>query len=138
MNNKFLLIIAVIVVLLGGFFLLSNKTKNNQITQNQTTQQTVKKSTPTVVQSTTVTVINSGFNPQVLTIKAGTRIIWINESGASVTVNSDVHPTNLLYPFLNLGEFNDGASVSIVVEKPGTYTYHNHLNPSQTGKIVAE
>ncbi len=137
MNNKFILIIAVIVVLLGGFFLLGNKTKDNQVNQNQTTQ----KQNPTpakTIEGKEVAVTNIGFEPQTVTIKAGQRVIWTNKSGASVTVNSDSHPTHLLWPFLNLGQFADGSSVSVVFEKAGKYTYHNHLNPSQTGTVIVE
>ncbi len=136
MNNKFLLIIAAIVVLLGGIFLLSNKT-NNQVNQNQTTQkQTPAPAKP--VEGKDVTITNKGFEPQTITIKAGQRVVWTNKSGASVTVNSDVHPTHLLWPFLNLGQFADGSSVSVVFEKAGKYTYHNHFNPSQTGTVTVE
>lgn len=137
MNNKFLLIIVVIAVLLGGFFLLGNKTKNNQVNQNQTTQ----KQNPTpakTIEGKDVAVTNIGFEPQTITIKAGQRVVWTNKSGASVTVNSDSHPTHLLWPFLNLGQFADGSSVSVVFEKAGKYTYHNHLNPSQTGTVIVE
>ena len=137
MNNKFLLILAVIVVLLGGFFLLSNKTKNNQVNQNQTTQ----KQTPTpakTVEGKDITVTNKGFEPQTITIKKGQRIVWTNKSGTEVNVSSDVHPTHLLFPFLNLGNFNDGSSVSVVFEKSGKYTYHNHFDTSQTGTITVE
>lgn len=137
MNNKFLLIIVVIAVLLGGFFLLGNKTKDNQVNQNQTTQ----KQNPTpakTVEGKEVAVTNTGFEPQTITIKAGQRVVWTNKSGASVTVSSDSHPTHLLWPFLNLGQFADGSSVSVVFEKAGKYTYHNHLNPSQTGTVIVE
>ncbi len=137
MNNKFILIIAVIVVLLGGFFLLGNKTKDNQVNQNQTTQ----KQNPTpakTIEGKEVAVTNIGFEPQTVTIKAGQRVVWTNKSGASVTVNSDSHPTHLLWPFLNLGQFADGSSVSVVFEKAGKYTYHNDLNPSQTGTVIVE
>lgn len=137
MNNKFLLIIAAIVVLLVGFFLFSNKTKNNQVNENPTTQ----KQSPTPVkpvEGRDVSVTSKGFEPQTITIKTGQRIVWINKSGANVTVNSDAHPTHLLWPFLNLGQFADGSSVSVVFEKVGKYTYHNHLNVSQTGTVTVE
>ncbi|MCL6096182.1 MAG: cupredoxin domain-containing protein [Patescibacteria group bacterium] len=132
MNNKFLLIIAVVVILLGGFFLLGNKTKNNQTAQKQNP-------TPAkTVEGKAVTVTDKGFEPQTITIKAGQRVVWTNKSGSPVTVNSDVHPTHLLWPFLNLGQFADGAGVSVVFEKTGKYTYHNHLNTSQTGIVTVE
>ena len=142
MNNKILIIVVAVVVVIGGFFLLNKS--NTQMSQPQSQSQSQSQSTTqpaaqgTAMKEATITVTSSGFNPQVLTIKTGTNVIWTNKSGGDVTVNSDVHPTNLLYPFLNLGVFSDGSSVSVVVKKPGTYTYHNHLNPSQTGTIKAE
>jgi plastocyanin len=141
-NNRILLLIIAVAVVVGGFLIFnkSNTQMTGQQSQSQPTGQpgTQPQAQEPVVQRSEVAVTASGFNPQVLTIKAGESVIWTNTSGSAVTVNSDVHPTHLLYPFLNLGEFNDGSSVSVVVEKPGTYTYHNHLNPSQTGKIIAE
>ncbi len=137
MNNKFLLIIGVIIVLLGAIFLFGNKTKNNQVNQNQTTQkQSPAPAKP--VEEKDVTVTDKGFEPQTVTVKAGTRVVWTNKSAAEVTVNSAVHPTHLLFPFLNLGNFADGSSVSVVFEKAGTYKYHNHLNASQTGTVIVE
>lgn len=137
MNNKFLLIIALVVVLVGGFFLLSNKTKNDQVSKDQTVQKQIPTPGKTV-EGKGVTVTDKGFEPQTVSIKAGQRVVWTDKSGGPVTVNSDSHPTHLLWPFLNLGTFDEGSSVSVVFEKTGKYTYHNHLNPSQTGTVVVE
>lgn len=65
-------------------------------------------------------------------------MVWTNKSGATATVNSDAHPTHLLWPFLNLGSFDDGKSLSVVFDKAGTYTYHNHFSPSQKGTVIVE
>jgi len=75
--------------------------------------------------STTIAVTASGFKPQTLTVKPGTRIIWLNTSGATTTVNSDNYPTNLLFPFLNLGRFGNNQSVSTLFTSVGKFTYHN-------------
>ena len=80
----------------------------------------------------------NGFSPQTLTIKKGDTVLWINKSGKNVTVNSDSHPTHNLYKFLNKGEFASGSSVQVTFEQEGTFTYHNHLNPSQKGTIVVK
>lgn len=141
MNNKYIWIgvLAIIIVLSGGFLLLNNKAtsvpaQNTQTTQKQTPSQ--QKALQTKQEDITVT--STGFTPQTITVKAGTKVVWTNKSGGPVTVNSDVHPTHLLWPFLNLGKFDDGSSVSVVFETAGTYTYHNHLNASQTGKVIVQ
>jgi len=141
MNNKLILVaLVVVVVAAGAFLLLNNNAGNNR--QTQDTQNTQNQSlTPTqteAMQEPNVTVTSSGFEPQTVTVKTGTRVVWTNESGTQVTVSSAVHPTHLLFPFLNLGNFADGSSVSVVFEKPGVYKYHNHLNPGQTGTVTVE
>ena len=71
-------------------------------------------------------------------VTAGTKVTWTNSSGSIANVSSDPHPIHTNYPPLNLGKFDDGGSVSLVFDKPGTYGYHNHLIPSQTGKVIVE
>ena len=147
MNNKILIaLLAVVIVVAGGFALLSNSSKNpaqpaQTQTAPQTTQQTQVQTQPTTQASekeVIVTVTKDGFEPQSITVKAGTRITWNNKSGAEATVNSDNHPTHLLYKELNLGLFPNDTSVQVQVNKPGKYTYHDHLHPSRTGTIVVE
>ncbi len=143
MKNKYSLILVLavlVVVLIAGYLLLSTGT-NKQKTETQNTNSAQNKektgSTKQLFQET-ITLTNSGFDPKTLTIKTGGRIIWQNKSGVAGTVNSDNHPTNLLFPFLNLGRFNNNESMTVVFDKPGKYTYHNELNPDQKGTIVVE
>lgn len=132
----------------GGGLLLVGKLGNKT---SQPTGETNQSSTPaesTSNQGTggtvpkepvdNVTLTNSGFDPKTITVKAGTRVSWLNASGKPGSVNSDSHPTHQLYPALNLGEFPDGYGVQFVFDKPGTYGYHNHLKPSQTGTVIVE
>ncbi len=85
-----------------------------------------------------VIVGKDGFSPQSQTIKKGETVMWINKSGETVTVNSDPHPTHNLHRFLNRGELPSDSSVQVTFEESGTYGYHNHLSPSQTGTIIVE
>lgn len=134
-NN--LIVIALVgigVVLLVGAFLTLGKTKNLPGTislpasKPETTQETIQ----------TVTLDKNGFNPASIIIKRGTRVIWINKSGKTATVNSDPHPIHNLYPMLQLGNFENGSSVQAVFNNAGTYTYHNHLAPAQKGTVVVQ
>lgn len=138
-NTKILLIGAVVVVaLVGGALLLSNRTNtaSNQSTENSPTVN--QSQNPVQEKVAQVTVTANGFEPSNLKIKAGTKVVWTNKSGAMANVSSDIHPTHLLWPFLNLGSFADGEMVSVVFEKSGAYTYHNHLNPSSAGTVTVE
>jgi len=141
MNSKYTWIIALVVlvaVLIAGYLLFQTSTsKQGSVTQN--TNATQKTGTTEQIKQLfqeSVTLTATGFNPQTITVKPRTRVIWLNKSGVTGTVNSDNHPTNLLFPFLNLGRFNDGSSVSTLFTKLGKYTYHNELNPEQKGTII--
>lgn len=138
MNKNLIIIAVIIVVVVGGFVLLqgqqSPQTTTPPATQTETSPATT--SSEAKMQEAAVTVTASGFAPQTVTVKAGTKVVWTNKSGTTVTVNSAVHPTHLAYPPLNLDSFANGQSVQLVFDKPGTYKYHNHLSPGQTGTVV--
>ncbi|MBI4004943.1 cupredoxin domain-containing protein [Candidatus Roizmanbacteria bacterium] len=128
---QWVIIYVIIGTILYGavyYFFFSKKGGYNYTSPTQAIQESQNK----------VTLSIDGFSPETLSIKAGTKVTWINKSGSVASINSAVHPTHLVYPSLNLGEVQDGASVSLTFDKPGTYKYHNHLNPSQKGTIVAQ
>lgn len=148
MNNKTLVgIIVAVLVIVGAIVLMKGQYQTNQTT----TAPSVK---PTAIETTSetgapsegtarkkeliVNVTANGFEPATVTVKSGAKVTWMNKSGSTANVSSAKHPTHLVYPPLNLGDFDDGKSVSLVFAKPGTYQYHNHLNPSQLGKVVVE
>jgi plastocyanin len=140
MNNKVILVAVVVLILGGGaLLLLSNKAQLQPA--NQTTnesQNTPTKAVQQPTEETLVKVTSAGYEPKTITVKPGAKVVWKNETGGPVTVSSDNHPTHLLWPFLNLGKFEDGSSVSVVFDKAGTYTYHNHLDASMTGTVVVK
>ena len=144
--NKYLILlialIALVSLLITGFLLINSGAKKTSVqttTQNTQKINNVKNNTK-VIPAETVTLTSSGFVPQSLTIKAGARVMWLNKSGVVGTVNSDNYPTNLLYPFLNFGQFNNDSSFSTIFAKPGTYTYYNFLsqNQNQKGTIIVK
>ncbi len=120
-----LIIIAVLVLGLASF--LSNRQTKESATQQE----------PPIPRSEII-VDKDGFSPQTLTVKKGDTVVWINQSGGAVTVNSDPHPTHNKNRFLNRGEFASGSSVQVTFVAAGTYGYHNHFNPSQKGTIIVQ
>lgn len=132
-NRKIILLLVGVLLAVFAVVIISKGGK-------QTSQPVTQTSTiPTQEKVETITLTKNGFVPETIKIKVGGRVIWLNRSGEGATVNSDPHPTHDLFLFLNgLGEFEDGSSVQTTIEAKGTYTYHNHFNPSQKGSIVAE
>lgn len=151
-SNGLVIFLIVVVVLVSILYMRSRSSKNSNVmvnsetnsnASNKTTNETsATKETSDTMQKNldtfTVKVTENGFEPSTVTIKAGTKVVWINNSGQDSNVSSAFHPTHLVYPPLNLGSFSDGDSVSLIFDKPGTYKYHNHLDPSQFGEIVVE
>lgn len=147
MINKLIITAVVIVLALGGFFWYRNSISAQSSPQisplslpspaptTGPVTESVDNTTPATV---SVTLTQSGFSPQTVTISAGDQVTWTNQSGQTATVNSDPHPTHGNYPPLNLGQFADGNSLSLVFPTSGTYGFHNHLNPNQTGTVIVK
>ena len=137
----------VIVVLILGVWYWHSTTQGpamNQMTPQVATPDTTSTqpmpttSTPvtTPVSATpatsTVSVSIQGFafNPQTLTIKAGTKVTWTNNDTVSHTVTSD--SGNLL----NSPSIAPGQSFSFTFTDAGTVNYHCAIHPMMTGSIV--
>lgn len=141
MNNKVLFLVVILIIVFGaGIFFIGNRTDSQKTAQKSSPAQTIptQKTSNSQVQEVIITFNGNEFSPQTLTVKAGTRVVWVNKSERLVNVSSDIHPTHLIYPALNLGNFPNNSSVQLVFDKPGTYKYHNHLSPSQTGTVIVE
>ena len=151
MRNIVVGILLAIIVIAGVLLFLKRSTINTpQLAPPPTvapTQLPIPTDMPTsttattssqATQPTTVTLTQQGFSPQTITIKAGEKIIWLNKSGETATVNSDPHPIHNLYPILNLGEFPNNGKLELVISKAGKYTYHNHYQPSHRGTIIVQ
>lgn len=51
---------------------------------------------------------------------------------------SDPHPQHTDDPEMNIGAISAGQSGSFFANKKGTWGFHDHLNPSMTGKITIQ
>ncbi len=144
MNNKILLTVVGVLVVIGFLLILMNRPSSNSPVRNSqnkvNTPSTVNAPTsPKVIMGdNTITETATAFTPATLPVKAGRNVFWINKSGGTGNVSSAKHPTHLEYSPLNLGDFNNGSSVQLIFDKPGTYHYHDHLHPNRTGTIVVE
>jgi len=155
MNRNLLVAIGVVILiaLAGGFFYLQNGSNPQTLSPSPVsevtpTPSTAPAETPQVSASpsgevmmeepTKVSVTQNGFSPQTINIKAGTKVTWTNNSSVPANVSSEPHPIHTFWSFLNLGTFSDGQSISVVFDEAGTYTYHNHLNPSQKATVIVK
>lgn len=127
-----------LAALLGGMLILGGCNYAN--TTNSTVPATT---TPEVVVTTTtnaevvVKITASGFSPEIVTVKSGTKVTFVNEDTKNHWPASNPHPTHTLLPgFDALGDLKTGESYAFKFEKVGTWKYHDHLNPIMTGAVV--
>lgn len=102
-----------------------------------TTESGVMENKGGVTTRTVVTYTDGGFGPSAVTVTQGTTVAFVNESSRSMWVASAVHPTHQLLPgFDQLTSVAKGGTYEYTFSKVGTWKYHNHMNPADTGSIV--
>jgi hypothetical protein len=135
MNKIIIVVIITLVIMAGGYFLLKSPT-------SQAPSSNLAPPSPNVVIYT-----DSGYSPNVLRVKVDAIAVFQNQSSQSMWTASANHPTHTVYPTSGgcLGSTFDacagippGNSWSFKFNKAGTWKYHNHLNPGDTGTIVVE
>jgi len=138
---------AVVGLILSSALLLSACNiyrANSSSSQNaQSEPTTVETSSNETNGSVTITATDSGFSPNMVKIKAGESITWVNNTSSELQVGSAKHPTHTENPELTGGNFvlslAPGESKTVSVgNKIGTWGYHDHSNPSANGQVVIE
>ena len=152
-RNSIIAIIIIVLVLAAGAALV--KRNNTQsVATTDTTPTPTASSTPNTATSTTpgtttsespsasafvVTYTSSGFTPSTLTVPSGTTVQFVNGSSNSMWVASDPHPTHTDYPGFDAKKsYTSGETYSFTFTKTGSWGFHNHLNPSDTGRIIVQ
>ena len=148
-KNLLLIIFVLIVATLIGIWLPYVR---YQKLQNQNPSPTVNS------QAAEVQVIytNEGFTPNIVTVKVGTTVAWVNRSSRPMWIASDPHPSHTGLPgFDQQGIIIPGASFlapffapqasahgpsmyEYTFTKTGTWNYHNHIFPNDRGTVIAE
>jgi plastocyanin len=131
--------VILIVLLAGAAFALTRKSNSTDNSTQPSTSQT-ETTTETTDQSVAaaITYDGSSFSPDKITVKSGDKITVKNTSSITVEFDSDPHPVHSDNTELNIGIISPGNSMTFTVDKTGTWSYHNHLDPGQTGTIVVQ
>jgi plastocyanin len=137
MNKKTIWIIVAIVVIAGGAIgVYAMMQKDAGAPSNPTASTSSTDSGKKA--AATITYSDSGFSPSKITVKAGDTVAIKNTSSSEMQFDSDPHPVHTDDEELNAGAVEPGQSVTFTVTTKGTFGYHNHLNPSDTGTIVIQ
>ncbi len=96
-------------------------------------ENTVAVGTPAV----TIVRTDSGYEPNVVTIKKGDIVLWKNESSDYHWPASDLHPTHGIYPeFDPLKPIASGSDWSFKFDKVGTWKFHDHIRANKVGIVT--
>ena len=144
MNKATTAIIAVVLVVIiaGGAIWLSRRNTHSSNTTSSNTSSTPPSqgtnNATTQSAAATITYDGSTFSPQQTTVKSGETVKITNNSQQEMSFNSDPHPVHTDDTDLNVGTVEPGQSKTFTVTKKGSFGYHNHLDPSQTGQITIQ
>lgn len=131
-NIILLAVIGVIIVIAAVVLLFGYKSPNSSTSPSSSSSQSSTQA------SATITYSDSGFSPDATTVKAGSTVAIKNASSSVLQFDSDPHPVHTDDTDLNVGTVEVGQTKTFTVTKTGSFGFHNHLDPSKTGKIVIQ
>lgn len=130
---------AVLLLILGAVTLTkkqddstNNATKEPAVSQNQQAK---------AIQSAASVAINAqGFTPATIKIKKGQSVTWINTDNKPHQPATDPYPSEDGLPGFKAEEpLNKNDTFSFTFDKPGSFAYHDRLNPIKVkGTVVVE
>lgn len=81
---------------------------------------------------------DNGFSPSTLSVTSPTAITVINRSSKLLQFNSGPHPAHTDNDEYNAGTVSLGQNKTFIVTTKGTFSFHNHLNDSDSGTIIVK
>ncbi len=144
--------IGIVIIAAGGAYYFSTQSKSEPAYPATPTEApgmgvVGNATTDTDPFDVTITYTDDGYSPADITIQQGQRVRFLNASENTTWPASSLHPTHTLYPEkestnclgssfdschdLTLGEFFD-----FTFNYPGTWRFHDHLHPYDTGSIT--
>ncbi len=142
-------VIVVLVILLVGYFAFFSNTSNSG--ENSNVETPSQKEVSSTQNEHVVEITTQGFVPKILEIKKGDKVTFVNALVTKARPASDFHPTHTNYPgssitkcgtskesetFDSCRDLGKEETYSFTFNEIGSWTYHNHLQPSKDGRII--
>jgi len=153
-TGKVIVAIIIVAVIAGGAVLLSKKSDDktpgdSSTSQNQNNGAASDNSSDdsasangndngNMAVEVTIKYNGTGFTLSSDRMKAGGTVRVVNDSQDDLGFDSDPHPVHTDNPELNAGDIAPGESKTFVIDKKGTWGFHNHLDSSQHGQLTVE
>jgi plastocyanin len=142
MNKKAIWIVVAAIVIVGGgigvYALLQQNAGAPSKVDKQSSSDSSGIDPSDKPVTATITYSDEGFSPSKITVKSGENIAIKNASASDMQFDSDPHPVHTNDPELNVDLVSPGHTMILTVHTKGTFGYHNHLNPGDTGTIVVQ
>jgi len=134
MKKHYVVILILVIIAAGAVFAFAyGKNKEADIlNQSATISVPAIDSNPITIDYT-----DKGFSPNVLTIRAGQKIVFKNDSSEYLWIASGPHPMDDAYPEFNANRtYPPGQDYIFTFARTGTWEFHNHLNESDIGTTI--
>ncbi|MEI9914063.1 MAG: cupredoxin domain-containing protein [Candidatus Saccharibacteria bacterium] len=107
---------------------------------HKTTPKMSNNNTVSAISAASVSITPSGFVPQAVTVRVGQAVTWTNNDKSAHQIASDPYPKdNTLLSLNSKTSILSGHTYSYVFNKPGTYYYHDDLNPyTLKGTVIVQ
>lgn len=141
-NQKALLALVSAAVVAGGAFLFYGKTTGEYYQTAEDFASLPEPASPKPVSEielagkVAVEMTTDGFIPEVLNVKRGTTVVWVNKDKDPRWPASDLHPTHTIYPEFDPQQpIMPGEIWEMTFANVGTWKFHDHLKPYYTGNV---
>ena len=141
MKIRIIIILAIALVALAGCGKKADLTADSEPSESntQTEATTVAVSDDVVPVENLVLVEGGKFSPETLTVKKGTEVTWVNKDTGPCWIASDPHPIHNGYSGFDAGRgIKQDETYKFTFSRVGTFSYHDHLDLTKTGKIIIE
>ena len=153
--NKVLIGLAVLAVLLAGIWMLFGQPEDvdQEEPETRSHEESTTKSEEGSTEKVIITYTDNGYVPSDITVTKGETVTFTNESSRGTWPATNIHPTHTLYPGSNRsdcesaepGVMFDSCKVLDVNEEwsfqfneVGEWSYHDHIRPGDTGRVIVE
>jgi manganese oxidase len=135
-SRKIIATITLATLFLSGALVGCGSANSTATSKSTKPIQTTSSSTPTAIATETVTVGmgNMVFNPAVIHVKTGTKVIWKNNDTIAHTVTSGANRSS--DGKYDSKDLQPGKSFSYTFMKPGSYDYFCVYHPDMNGTVI--
>jgi plastocyanin len=120
MNKKLLIGLSALVIVIGLGFFFYSKSSPNTDTQNS---QSVS------MDPNTISIEDLSFNPDILTVKEGDKVTWVNNENLIHNIKSETFESE---------DLSKNDKFEFTFDEKGTFNYSCGIHPEMQGRVVVE